>query len=89
MLLLLILFTGEVHGSLWANTDTSLTMIDRELAIERERNEKFKKSINQIEDKEIINLNHSSVQSGSNSFITQMHKRVTACGRYHNSAILN
>lgn len=55
-------------GSLWSNTDTSLTMIDRELEIERERNEKVNKSINHIEDKETIYLNHSSAQSGIESF---------------------
>jgi hypothetical protein len=68
MLLLLILFAGEVVGSLWSNTDTSLTMIDRELEMERERNEKLNKSINHIEDKDIINSNHSSVQLGNESF---------------------
>lgn len=66
--LFLIWFIGEVHGSLWSNTDTSLTMLNRELEIERERKEKFKKSINRIQDKEIISLNSLSVQSGIKCF---------------------
>ena len=40
-------------------------MINRELEIEREKIEKLNKSINYLEVKEIISLNHSSVQSGS------------------------